>query len=70
MPAHFRAASYHEDILTQRQRLVARLYYRFGWTEAKIARLLGIRQPSVCDMLDGIRRKTENSSRKAPIKTP
>ena len=60
----------HEDIFTARRRLVARLYHRFGWTEAKIARLLGIRQRSVCDMLGWIRRKIEKSRRKTPLKIP
>ena len=59
----------NEGRLTPRQKLVARLYYRFGVSQELIARLLGMRQPSVCDMLGRIRRNIEKSLREVPIKT-
>ena len=60
----------NEQLLTRRQRLVARLYFRFGFTMRDIACVLGMRQPSVSDMLRRIRRKIEKGSRKVPIKIP
>ena len=47
----------HEDILTHRQRLVARLYYRFGFTMRDIACVLRVQRPAVSKILKRIREK-------------
>ena len=53
-----------EDELAPRRRLVARLYHRFGWPEARIARLLGVGLPAVCRMLKRIRKKIAKHGKK------
>ena len=60
----------NEDILTPRQHLVARLYFRFGFTMSDIACVLRVSEQCVCDTLSGIRRKIEKSSRKLLEKIP
>ena len=47
----------HEDILTHRQRLVARLYFRFGFTMSDIACVLRVYPSAVCQILQRIRKK-------------
>ena len=47
----------HEDILTQRQRLVARLYHRFGFKMTDIACVLRVHPSAVCQILQRIRKK-------------
>ena len=60
----------NEHRLTRRQRLVARLHFRFGFTMSDIACVLRVSEQAVCDMLRCIRRKIEKSSRKLLEKTP
>ena len=60
----------NEHRLTPRQRLVARLYFRFGFTMSDIACVLRVRRQSVAETLSWIRKKIRKSSRKPPAKTP
>ena len=46
----------NEDLLTPRQRLVARLYHRFGFTMSDIACVLRIQRRAVGRMLKRIRK--------------
>jgi len=59
-----------EHRLTRRQKLVARLYYRFGFTMSDIACVLRVSERGVSRILERIRRKLENSSRKGVQKIP
>ena len=47
----------NEHLLTRRQKLVARLYYRFGFTMRDIACVLRVQRPAVCKILKRIREK-------------
>ena len=60
----------HEDELSPRRRLVARLYYRFGLSEQEIADALGVRRHSVSEMLCRLRKRILRNSRISPPKTP
>ena len=60
----------HEDELTPRQRLVARLHHRFGLSEQEIADLLGRPRSSVGEMLVRIRKRACKKSRKTLGKNP
>ena len=54
----------HEDELTPRQRLVARLHHRFGLPEAEIADLLGVFPSTVCQTLKKIRKRIAKAVKK------
>ena len=47
----------HEDELTPRQRLVARLHHRFGLSECEIAKRLGLNQSTVARNLASVRKR-------------
>jgi len=47
----------HEDILTKRQRIAARLYHRFGFKMTDIACVLRVYPSAVCQILQRIRKK-------------
>ena len=55
----------NEDRLTRRQRVVARLYFRFGWSQARIASSLKLNQSTVARICIAARKKV----RKLCIKT-
>ena len=56
----------NEDRLTRRQKLVARLHFRFGWSQVRIASLLKLNQSTVARICIAARKRV----RKLCIKTP
>ncbi len=46
-----------EKLLPRRQRVIARLYHRFGWPEKRIARRLGITHQAVSESLINLRKR-------------
>ena len=48
--------------MTEKQREIFILYYKYGYTQMEIAEMLGIRQACVCDRLIGALKKLRKQS--------